>query len=147
MILALVVVGCGPSGDPGAKAITGHVGGEATFQTIAGGKVEVHLVIRDFDRQVPHLVLTFVGQSNWFVDHSAITDDFSICQITKNMLDCGAFSTEEYGNVILTGVASRPGTSHYTLALWSEHAGHLVPIHAADGGPLLMTWVEVVNPR
>jgi hypothetical protein len=145
VVVAAAVAGCGPSANPGAPIVTGHVGGAATYQTIVGARAEVHLIIRDFDGQVPDLVLAFVGQSNWLVEHRSITNDFSICRISTNTLDCGAFSTGEYGNVILTGVASRPGVSHYTLGVWSKQGGHLVPIHAADGGPLLMTWVEAVN--
>jgi hypothetical protein len=145
VVIAAAVVGCGPSVNPGAPTITGQVGGAATYQTIVGAKAQVHLIIRDFDGQVPDLVLAFVGQSNWLVEHRSITNDFSICRIITNALDCGAFSPGEYGNVILTGVASRPGVSHYTLGVWSKQDGHLVPIHAADGSPLVMRWVEVVN--
>jgi hypothetical protein len=145
VVVAAAVVGCGPSANLGAPTVTGHVGGAATYQTIVGGNAEVHLVIRDFDGQVSDLVLAFVGQSNWLAEHRLITNDFSICRITTNALDCGAFSTGEYGNVILTGVASRPGVSHYTLGVWSKQDGQLKPIHAADGGPLVMTWVEAVN--
>lgn len=61
VVVAAAAVGCGPSSNAGAPTVTGHVGGAATYQTIVGGNAEVHLIIRDFDAQVPDLVLAFVG--------------------------------------------------------------------------------------
>jgi hypothetical protein len=145
LMLVATLVGCGPLPHAGTKPIIGHVGGRATYQTIVGGRAEVQVYIRDFDRQVPHVVLTFVGESNWLLQHGSITNDLSACQIGKGRLDCGAISTLERENIFFRGVATRAGVFQYTLAVSSENDGHLEPIHAADGGPLIMRWVEVVN--
>jgi len=147
MILAAALVGCGTFPHAGTQPVIGHVGGGATYQTSVGGRAKVQLFIRDFDRQVPHVVLTFVGGHNWLLEHGSISNDFSACQIGNGRLDCGAISTMEYQNIFFSGVATRPGVFQYTLAVSSEQDGHLEPIHAADGGPLIMRWVEVVNAQ
>jgi hypothetical protein len=144
-ILAAALVGCGPFPHAGTQPVIGHVGGSATYQTIVGGRATVQVFIRDFDRQVPHVVLAFVGESNWFIQHGSITNDLSACQIGNGRLDCGAISPMERQNIFFSGVAVRAGVFQYTLAVSSQQDGHLEPIHAADGGPLIMRWVEVVN--
>jgi len=145
VVIAAAVVSCGPSSSRGTPPVVGHVGGSATYQTIIGGRAQVQVFIRDFDRQVPDVVLTFVGPSNWLLEHGSITNDLSTCQIGAGVLDCGPISTSERQNIFFSGVARRAGVFHYILAVSSKHAGHLEPIHAADGSPLLMHWVEVVN--
>lgn|GEM_PF-4968788 len=144
-ILAAALVGCGSASRAGTPPVIGHVGGSATYQTIVGGRAKVQVFIQDFDRPVRHVVLTFVGQSNWLLQHGSITNDLSACQIREGILDCGAIPTLERQNIFFSGVASRAGVFHYTLTVSSELDGHLVPIHAADGAPLVMRWVEVVN--
>jgi len=145
LLLAAALVGCGSPSHAVTRPVIGHVGGSATYQTIVGGRAKVQVFVRDFDRQVPHVVLTFVGESNWLLQHGSITNDFSACQIGNGRLDCGAISTLERQNIFFSGVASRAGVFQYTLAVSSEQDGHLEPIHAADGGPLIIRWVEVVN--
>lgn len=147
MILAAALVACGPFPHAGMQPVIGHVGGSATYQTIVGGRAQVQVFIRDFDREVPHIVLTFVGEGNWLVQHGSITNDLSTCQIGNGRLDCGAISTMESENIFFSGVATRAGVFNYTLAVSGENDGHLEPIHAADGGPLIIRWVEVINTQ
>jgi hypothetical protein len=146
LLLATALVGCGPFPLAGTQPVIGHVGGSATYQTVVGGRAVVQVFIHDFDRQVPNVVLTFAGD-NWLLQHGSITNDLSTCQIGNGRLDCGAISTVESQNIFFSGVATRAGVFHYTLAVSSEQDGHLEPIHAADGGPLIMRWVEVVNAQ
>jgi len=145
LIVVAALMSCGPFPHAGTQSVIGHVGGSATYQTIVGGRATVQVFIRDFDRQVPHVVLTFAGESNWLLQHGSITNDLSTCKIGNGRLDCGAISTMERENIFFSGVATRAGVFQYTLAVSSEQDGHLEPIHAADGSPLIMRWVEVVN--
>jgi hypothetical protein len=144
LILAAAAVSCGPATSRDTQPVVGHVAGSATYQTIVGGQAQVQLFIGDFNHQVPHLVLTFLGQTNWLLQHRSISND-STCQVGQGVLDCGAFSTNEWGDLFLSGGPRRAGVFNYTLALWSEQHGHLESIHSADGRPLVVSWVEVVN--
>ena len=142
LIVAAALTGCGPSLGFLSKT-TADAGGSATYQTVVGRRVEVNIFIRNPSRDVPHLVVSFVGSNNWLLDHDSITTESS-CKVREGQFDCGTLSTNEYMNLMLRGLASRPGRFQYSLALSSVHDGHRDAINAADGRPLTLTWTEGV---
>lgn len=144
VLVAAVFAGCAPGGaSPGTISAVG--GGDATYQTVAGRRAEVHLVIRDAPEVIPDLVLSFTGPNNWLLDHRSVaTDQYGPCHISNAQIDCGVVSANEYLNVFLSGATTRAGRFEYTVAFWSVHDSHREAINAPDGHPLTLHWTEGV---
>jgi hypothetical protein len=148
VIACLVVVmlaSCAPKAvSPGA--VTVYAGGSATYQTVLGHPARVDIHITDFSRDVPHLVLTFVGPNNWLLDHQSVaTDEYAPCPVMNRELTCEPVVKGEYMNASMSGLTTKVGRFQYTLALWSEQNGHRQAINGGDGQPLTLNWTEGVS--
>lgn len=140
-LVALVLASCASKAvSPGA--VTVYAGGDATYQTVLGHQARVHIFIADFSRDVPHVLLTFVGPNNWLLDHQSITTD---CPVMDRGLTCEAVVTGEYMNASMSGLTTKVGRFEYTLAVWGEENGHRQAINGGDGLPITLTWTEGVS--
>jgi hypothetical protein len=155
--LATLLAGCGVNlpvnptigspphiSKPNSTGVYGmRIDGGATFRAVVGERSTLDLSYISWPSRV--MVIDFAGDQNW-IDHHAdvhlIPSECTVEQSTKRII-C-VFPYPVTGGLNVDGVATDPGTFHYSIRFSDQPSDSPHWVTDPDGALLLRAWDETV---
>jgi len=137
----VIALGCESS-----TPFTADVSVVASQESTVGGRAQLVVSVTNQGPTIPRLGLTFLTADRWFELHDVSSS--GSCNLDSEQLayDCGDLEAGASATFSIAGVATKPGTYHYELAVRSlVRPFHYVNDHA--DGPDAVSWDETVKPK